>query len=147
MSNGLKLLMLAAGTVITCIVITIAFRMAKTSQNTSNAYEKNLTRFYDNLSESELTAYDGVCVYGADVVNFIKKQLGKYKASEKSDVTITVVTMKSPEKKYSYQNSNYIEQIQNFTEEHYINPLYQFRGKCIYNENDVITEIVFTVEN
>lgn len=145
MSNGLKLMLLSVGTLITCIVITVAIHMAKITQKTGIAYSDRLNEFYQDVSRSDLLMYDGVEVYGSDVVNFIKKELSAYSATESAAITITVVTSNSPYTVHSYTNDKYLSEIQNFTNIRYIKPLNLFRGLVIYNENEVITQIKFTV--
>lgn len=146
MSNGLKLMLLSVGTLITCIVVTVAIHMAKVSQKTGTIYGDRLNEFYQDVSRSDLTMYDGVEVYGSDVVNFIKKELSGYSATESGAITITVVTSNSPYTVYSYTNGRYLSEIQNFTNERYIKPLNLFRGLVVYNENEVITQIKFMVK-
>lgn len=146
MSNGLKLMLLCAGTLITCIVVTLAIHMARVSRQTGEKYNEHLNSFYEDLDSSSITTYDGVEVYGSDVVNFIKKQLGDYSESESSPLTITVVTSLSPRTEYSYTNRAYVSEIQNFTNVRYINPLHLFCGEVVYNGNDVITQIIFTIQ-
>lgn len=146
MSHGLKLLLLASGTIITLIVITLSLGLARQSRQMDQQFANRLNEVYEDLDRSSLTMYDGVEVYGADVVNFMKKQLCAYDSLESSPVRITVITALSPYVSYSYDNGVYMEEIQNFTKARYIKPLNKFRGAVIYNQNDVITEVKFTVQ-
>ena len=139
-------MMIAAGTLITCIVVTIAIQLAKSSRSTSLAFEKSLSAIDQDLAVSDITMYDGLEVCGSDVVNFIKRELSKYSDRDQGPMKITVVTLQSPYVEYSYYNGNYIEDIQNFTSERYIHPLHKYRGTIIYNENEVIAEIIFTIQ-
>lgn len=146
MSNGLKLMLLSVGTLITCIVVTVAIHMAKISQRTGTVYAERLNGFYEDVDRSDLTMYDGVEVYGSDVVNLIKKELGGYEATESAAITITVVTSNSPYTAYSYMNGKYISEIQNFTDPRYIKPLNTFQGLAVYNDNQVLIQVIFTVQ-
>ena len=145
MSNGLKLMLLSVGTLITCIVVTVAMHMAKVSRKTGTVYAERLNGFYEDINRSDLTMYDGIEVYGSDVVNLIKKELGGYEVTESGKITITVITSNSPYKAYSYTNGRYVSEIQNFTDPRYIKPLNLYQGMVVYNENQVLTQLIFTV--
>lgn len=146
MSNGLKLLLIASGTIITLIVVTISLSLAKGSKRISQSYNQGINAVYESIDNSEIVMYDGVEVYGSDVVNFIKKQLSEFETSEIGPLAITVITSNTPLKSNTYYNSTYIEDIQNFTKDNYIKPLNKFKGKVIKNQNGVIIEVVFTIQ-
>lgn len=145
MSNGLKLLLLAAGTLVTCIVVTLAIHMARIGQVTGNKFTQRLNQFNQELDESSILMYDGLEVCGADVVNFMKQQLGEYLSTENAPIKITVVTFNSPHREYTYTNRENLQQIQEFTNVRYIHPLHKFVGKIVYNENKVIVQVIFQV--
>lgn len=140
MDNSLKGLILAAGAVITCMVLSIGFLFARESQAISVTSADKLNRFSSELSESDFTMYDGLEVTGSDVVNFIKKQLGGYSSAETAPVCIYVKTSKTGN---YYANGSVIESIQNFTHVNYISPLGKFTGKIVRDGNKVITGINF----
>ena len=146
MSNGLKLMIIAAGTIIQCIVVSIAIQLAKVSRSTSNQYEHYLNSIYNDLSTVDLTMYDGLEVYGSDVINLIKRELGKFDGVKQGPIKVTVSTSITPYVEYTYDNGIYIEDMQNFTSKRYIHPLNKFRGTVIYNANEVIEKIVFVIQ-
>lgn len=145
MSNGLKLILISAGTLITCMVVTLAIHMARLSQATGNKFTQQLGQYSQDLDESSIMMYDGLEVHGSDVVNFMKQQLGGYAVTESAPIQITVITISSPLKSYTYKNSSNLKSVQEFTNDRYINPLHKFCGEVIYNENKVITQVIFQV--
>ncbi len=140
MDNSLKGLILAAGTVITCIVLSIGFLFARESRALSSAGTEKLNHYSAELSESDLTMYDGLEVAGIDVTNLIKRRLGSYTSSETAPVQIRVKTAKAEN---TYSNGGAIDSIQNFTHNNYINPLGKFTGKILRDGNKAITAIQF----
>lgn len=142
----MKLFLIAAGTIITLIVVTITFNLVNQAQQLDRVASDGVSDIYNNIDSSEITMYDGVIVYGSDVVNVIKKQLSSYSSSETATITITVITSTSPLVSYSYTNSTYITNIQDFTDSRYIKPMNKFIGTVTYNGNGVITTLTFTIQ-
>ena len=75
MSNGLKALLIAASTIITCIIVSLGFRLAKEAGTIGNYVVEGLFQYRNVVEERDLMKYDGVMVYGSDVVNLMKKEL------------------------------------------------------------------------
>jgi len=146
MSHGLKLLLLASGTIITLMIVTAAIHLARQAKHVEEICEVRLEECYQDLACSDITMYDGLKVYGADVVNFMKRYLGSYRESETAPMKVTVVTSHRPKVVYTYCNKAYLLEIQNFTKSRYIKPLSEFLGAVTYNANGVIMEISFTVQ-
>jgi hypothetical protein len=96
-------------------------------------------------AEIEITIYDGEEVRGAEVVNFIKKQLGDYNSSETAPIYVEVVT-NTLDGRYCniYTNSEHIESIKSFSNKKYIKPTAVFVGKVIRTKNRVIIGVEFT---
>lgn len=137
MNNGLKALLLAAATIITCIIVELGFRMAREAKQIGNYAVEELHSYRTAAEERSLTRYDGVVVYGGDVINLMKKEL---QATE-NGFQVTVVDGKT---RVSYTVSADIEKAQETTGAAYVAPLAEYLGKVIRNENKVIVEIIFT---
>lgn len=146
MTNGLKLLLFAAATLITCFVISIGFHFTGKAKLVSNVALNQLSDYHAELTDSDLNMYDGLEVTGSDVIHFIKKHLGDYNSSQKAPIEVTVITVKNPERANTYDNNAKIKNIQNFTEACYIKPTNRFVGAVVKNTNNVITKIVFTIK-
>lgn len=137
---------MSAGTLITCIVVTVAVHMARVGKRTGVIMTNQLEEMNRDISDKNIKMYDGLEVYGADVVNCMKHELGNYDASEDSGFEIQVITSNVPYISYTYKNSDYFDEIQDFTNNRYIPPLHRFEGKVVWNGNDVITKLIFTVK-
>ncbi len=146
MENSLKGLILAAGTIITCVVISLGFYISKEAQATASAGTSRIGKINSEFSESDKSMYDGSKVSGNEVINAIKKVSGQ-------EVCICVVT-KTNSTYYGYsfdensgelknQNKNTYNIAQSATSASYINPYAIFKGTVIRNENGAITGIKF----
>ncbi len=71
--SGIKTVMIAAGIVITLIVVTIAFFILNQGKNTISAGVSKVDKMNNQMAESDITMYDGLEVSGTDVVNAINK--------------------------------------------------------------------------
>lgn len=141
MDNALKGLILAAGVVLTCMVIGIGFYIAREAKATAAISTDRLSQVQTDLKESELTKYDGIKVSGSDVRNFIKKQVGRCSETEVAAVTIVVTTSKGT---FSFVNTKYFLDMRTEENQRYINPIDTFLGSVVRDENDVITKVSFT---
>lgn len=137
MSNGLKALLIAASTIITCIIVSLGFRLAKEAGTIGNYVVEGLFQYRNVVEERDLMKYDGVMVYGSDVVNLMKKEL-----PETTDGFF--VTVKEKKGSRSYGNRNGVERVEDMELAEYIAPASEYAGKVVRNENGVIVEIVFT---
>lgn len=136
MNNGLKALLIAASTIITCIIISLGFMMAREAGAIGNSVVGEFYRYRRVVEERDLMKYDGAVVYGSDVVNLMKKEL-----SETADGF--VVTVKEKKTGYSYTDRSGAEKAEDIEHAEYIVPTSEYTGKVIRNENGVITEILF----
>ena len=146
MENSLKGLSLAAGTIITCVVISLGFFISREAKDTAANGANQINKLNSEFVESDKVIYDGATVSGSEVLNVIKKF-----ADEK--IGILVKTNKS-ETFYGYkfnEDSGEISEKSNNTyniatdsnNQYYVNPYVNFVGKIIRDKNDVITGIVF----
>lgn len=147
MENSLKGLILAAGTIITCVVISLGFFISREAKETASNGANQINKLNSEFVEGDKIIYDGAVVSGSEVVNVIKKL-------KNDQVGIYVVTNKSSNY-YGYEfdidsgnlrdkiSSDYQEACIN-TNVKYINPYGEFNGKVIRDSNDVITGLVFT---
>lgn len=146
MENSLKGLILAAGTIITCMVVTLAFVISKEAKTTASNGANQINKLNAEFVESDKVIYDGATVSGSEVVNVIKKMDGE-------GIGVCVVTNKN-ESFYGYKfdkisgelkeavSSDCADACNNINAK-YINPYAEFSGKVVRDKNDVITGIVF----
>ncbi|MBE5940047.1 MAG: hypothetical protein E7266_06585 [Lachnospiraceae bacterium] len=146
MENSLKGLMLAAGTIITCIIVTLGFYIAGEAKNTATGSANQINKLNVEFMENDKVIYDGATVSGTEVVNVIKKM-----QSEKIGVYVENGTTNT----YYGYNFNlttgelgsktanvYTAAIDEGTGT-YINPYGSFKGVVIRNSNNIITGIIF----
>lgn len=136
MNNGLKALLLAASTIITCIIVGLGFQMAREAKQIGNLVVDDLHQYKTALEERDLMKYDGVTVYGNDVVNLMKAELSE-------DGTGIWVTVTDGNRSITYKERNGVKKVQEIGTLDYIMPTAEYVGEVIRNENEVIIEIVF----
>ena len=90
MENSLKGLMLAAGVIITCIVVGLGFFISREARDTASNGAGQISKLNAEFNESDKVMYDGLEVSGSEVINVINK----YKNEE---VGVMVYTKKSNE--------------------------------------------------
>jgi len=134
-----KILILAASTIITCLIVAIGMNMARDAKTLSNTATSQMSELNDDISNSDIKMYDGSYVTGSEVVNFIKKQLGDYAASQTAPIYVYVKTVSEN----TYDNGNNIANIKNFSHNMYIKPTSSFLGKVVKNINNVIIGVNF----
>ena len=146
MDNSLKGLILAAGTIITCVVISLGFFIAREAKDTASNGANQINKLNAEFVESDKVIYDGATVSCSEVINVIKK----YK-NEK--LGILVKTNKS-KTYYGYSfdenDGDIIGQVNSKNVDptdsdsvNYVNPYVNFVGRIIRDKNEVITGIVF----
>lgn len=136
MNNGLKALLLAASTIITCIIVSLGFQMAREAKQLGNHVVEELQDYRRAVEEQDLTKYDGVTVYGADVVNLMKKEL----KTEENGFRIVVMT---GTKTVIYKTIEDVRKAQETEATEYIGPLEEYEGELRRDANEVIVELIF----
>lgn len=137
MNHGLKALLLAASTIITCMIVGLGFAMAREAKQLGNTVTEELHRYRVAVEEQDYTKYDQALVYGSDVVNLMTAKLSE----EQGGFSITVsektgcrtYTCEADAKKAREPGENY-----------YIVPTAEYSGEVIRDKNQVIVGIVFT---
>ena len=146
MDNSLKGLILAAGTIITCVVISLGFFIAREAKDTASNGANQINKLNSEFVESDKVIYDGATVSGSEVVNVIKK-------FKNEKLGILVKTNKC-ETYYGYSfdetDGDIIAQVNSKNIDptdsdcvNYVNPYVNFVGRIIRDKNEVITGIVF----
>lgn len=146
MENSLKGLILAAGTIITCLVISLGFFIAKEAKTSAASGAEQIGRINSEFIESDKIIYDGTQVSGSEVINVIKKFSGK-------GIGIMVQTNKGAVNYYyTYNNVTGVSipsadidynETANFLNNEYINPTGRFNGSIVRDRNGAIAAINF----
>lgn len=149
MENSLKGLTLAAGIIITCIIISLGFYVAREARDTATEGTGQIHALQAEFTETAKTMYDGTEVSGSEVLNVIRKFT--------SDTMGILVCTKKDSTYYNYRfdldTGNLQEEVsadykiaQDATNEKYINPTARFEGAVVRDVNGTITGIVFMQE-
>lgn len=131
MENSLSGLLMSAGTVITCMIISLGFFLAREGKGMVLEASNQMQEAKHNISEQGLMEYDRVYVTGNQVIGAVKKYENEY--------TVTVITKN---KKIVFPISN-MEKIYDSSSEYYINSNGKFWSTIIRNSSDVITGFLF----
>lgn len=136
MNHGLKAFLLAASTIITCIVVGLGFSMAREAKQIGNHVVDELHSYRVAIEEQDYTKYDGVAVYGTDVINFMKREINE-------DGTGVWVTVVRENRSVTYKRIEETEEVKQPGSVYYIAPTELYTGEVVRNKNDVIVELVF----
>ena len=71
MENSLKGLILAAGTIITCVVISLGFYISREAKDTATNGANQINKLNSEFVESDKDIYDGTTVSGSEDLNVI----------------------------------------------------------------------------
>lgn len=135
MENSLKGLILAAGVIITCIVVGLGFFISREAKNVSDKGTNQLLTMNSQYDNVEFMMYDGLRVTGSEVVNVIKNHAS-------NEINVTVKTSKNNSTGIAYQGTEAIPT--NKAASDYINQSAPFLGEVTKNGNGEIEKITFT---
>lgn len=146
MDNSLKGLILAAGVIITCLIVGIGFYISREASAAATNGTGQISRMNKEVAESDKVMYDGLDVTGSEVINAINK----YKSE---DISVKVETKKSTvyynrlltdsDKELGGESSASVKNAQTITSAYYINQKAQFTGEILRDVNDTIIGISF----
>lgn len=140
MSVTEKFFLFAVCALLTCMFVKFVFMTSDEAKILGNNYTDQMGKINKDLEESGLTKYDNDELYGYDIVNCIKENLGDYASTETAPVNVYVKTTFSEN---TYTNGAYISNIKSFADTKYIKPTATFIGDVIRNENRVIIGLSF----
>jgi len=135
MTHGLKALLIAASTIITCIVVGLGFSMAREAKQLGNGVVEELHRYRVTIEERDVMKYDGAVVTGNDVRNLMRELLTK------KDDRIRIVVADTGTRFYETEED--IKRAKDKESVYYISPMCEYIGEVYRNENGVITEVIF----
>ena len=73
MENSLKGLMMAAGIIITCIIISLGFYIAREASDTASSGTGQINELQAEFADTSKMMYDNTEVSGSEVINVIRK--------------------------------------------------------------------------
>lgn len=146
MENSLKGLLLAAGTIITCIIISLGFYIAREAKDTAAAGAGQINALNAEFSENSKTIYDGTEVSGSEVLNAIRKYDGEVfgvKVETKKSTVYYGYNFDETTGELAKESSQDYLNAKKETSETYINPNGRFLGTIIRDCNGTITGLKF----
>ncbi len=149
MDNSLKGLILAAGVIITIIVIGLGFYIAREARDTASNGAGQINKLNAEFNESDKVMYDGLEVSGSEVINVVNKfkneEVGVIVATKKSTTNyIYSLSISNNVASLGSSISNSVKTAQDITSSTYINPNAQFEGEVLRDANNAIVGIRFT---
>lgn len=147
MDNSLKGLILAAGTIITCIVISLGFYISREARDTAASGAGQISKLNAEFNESDKVMYDGLSVSGSEVVNVINKFKNgdiSVQVNTKKSSTYYVNVLDDKQTEIIGSSSASVKTAQNSQSSAYINPNGQFQGSIIRDVNYTIIGIIFS---
>lgn len=147
MENSLKGLILAAGTIITCLIISLGFFIAREAKDSASNGTGQISKLNAEFLENDKLIYDSTEVSGSEVINAIRK-------FKNDAMGIMVVTKKTTTcYNYSIDEENATLSDSGIKEynagtgadnSRFINPTARFTGRVLRDVNGTIIGIKFT---
>lgn len=135
--------MLAAGVVITCIVVGLGFYISREAKNTSSGGISQITKMNSEYQDINKTMYDGIKVSGREVVEAIEKYEAEIKDGDFSIIVYTGKKQTSSGGIVFNQKSYPYDDTKNKKNANYVNPDGNFLGETIVDSNGVVTTMTF----
>ncbi len=139
MENSLKGLILAAGIVITCLVVGVGFYVSREAKSSSLDAAGQIQEMVSDVDNPKLMIYDGAKVTGSEVLWILEHIAGK-------KCPVYVQTMNGQKLMYQ-QIENYNKVYAPYKDkENHINPNAVFTGEAVRNKNGVVSCLSFCQE-
>jgi hypothetical protein len=146
MKNALEGLLLAAGVIITCLVIGLGFYISREANAAATNGTGQISRMNKEFSESDKVMYDGLDVTGSEVVNAINKFKNEdisVKVSTKKSVVYYNRLLTNSDAEIGTTSPASVKDTQTITNNSYINQKAQFTGEILRDANSTIIGISF----
>lgn len=133
MENSLKMLTMAAGIFITCMVIGFSLLVLREGKEFGNSFIQRLQEEERNYVEMKWTKYDGNLVSGAEVINVIRQFQDEMEINVNNLIENSVYSPNNPFKLMDNNSEN----------GRYIEPFDEYEGSIMRNENGEIYRLIF----
>ncbi len=149
MDNSLKGLLLAAGVVITCVVLGLGFYISRQAKNTAMDAIGNVDTMSLEFGESSFTMYDGTSISGTEVLNIVDKYKSytdfAIKVTNKKDTIYYGMSLNATDTELdTTAGIRSLTNAKNPSNASYINPNSTFKGELFRDANNRIIGIGFT---
>lgn len=146
MENSLKGLMLAAGIIITCIIISLGFYIAREASDTASSGTGQINELQAEFADTSKTMYENTEVSGSEVINVIRKfsdEMIGVKVQTKKNTSYYIYQFSDTDGSLKNTSSLDYKSAQNVTSSNYINPTGRFLGTVVRDANGTITGLSF----
>ena len=146
MENSLKGLMLAAGIIITCIIISLGFYIAREASDTASSGTGQINELQAEFADTSKTMYENTEVSGSEVINVIRKfsdEMIGVKVQTKKNTSYYIYQFSDADGSLKNASSLDYKSAQNATSVNYINPTGRFLGAVVRDANGTITGLSF----
>jgi hypothetical protein len=146
MENSLKGLMLAAGIIITCIIISLGFYIAREASDTASSGTGQINELQAEFSDMSKTMYDNTEVSGSEVINVIRKfsdEMLGVKVQTMKNTSYYIYQFNDGDGSLKSASSLDYKSAQSVTSSNYINPTARFLGSVVRDANGTITGLTF----
>ena len=146
MENSLKGLMLAAGIIITCIIISLGFYIAREASDTASSGTGQINELQAEFADTSKTMYENTEVSGSEVINVIRKfsdEMIGVKVQTKKNTSYYIYQFIDTDGSLKNASTLDYKSAQNATSANYINPTGRFLGAVIRDANGTITGLSF----
>ena len=146
MENSLKGLMLAAGIIITCIIISLGFYIAREASDTASSGTGQINELQAEFADTSKTMYENTEVSGSEVINVIRKfsdEMIGVKVQTKKNTSYYIYQFNDTDGSLKTASTLDYKSAQNATSANYINPTGRFLGSVVRDANGTITGLSF----
>lgn len=146
MENSLKGLMLAAGIIITCIIISLGFYIAREASDTASSGTGQINELQAEFADTSKTMYENTEVSGSEVINVIRKfsdEMIGVKVQTKKNTSYYIYQFSDADGSLKNASTLDYKSAQNVTSPNYINPTGRFLGAVVRDANGTITGLSF----
>lgn len=146
MENSLKGLMLAAGIIITCIIISLGFYIAREASDTANTGTGQINELQAEFANTSKTMYENTVVSGSEVINVIRKfsdEMIGVRVETKKNISYYIYQFSDTDGSLKNESTLDYKSAQVATNANYINPTGRFLGAVVRDDNGTITGLSF----
>ena len=146
MENSLKGLMMAAGIIITCIIISLGFYIAREASDTASSGTGQITELQAEFADTSKMMYENTEVSGSEVINVIRKfgdEMLGVKVQTKKNTSYYIYQFNDADGSLKGSSALDYKSAQVATNSNYINPTGRFLGAVVRDANGTITGLSF----
>ena len=146
MENSLKGLMMAAGIIITCIIISLGFYIAREASDTASSGTGQINELQAEFADTSKMMYENTEVSGSEVINVIRKfgdEMLGVKVQTKKNTSYYIYQFNDADGSLKGSSALDYKSAQVATNSNYINPTGRFLGADVRDANGTITGLSF----